>query len=1083
MPNESQPSLDALMAQFSFLPDSLQRKAILQTQGPLRITAGPGTGKTRVLLWKVANLLLFHQIPPEKIALTTFTQKAAHQLSQGISSILQKAKDSGFPFIDSHQLWVGTVHSLCHRLIKEESHNQHKKPPQILSPLERFSWIRRNNYWENLIQEGQFSHDPHKTITWFVTGKPRSSKHQAIHAALSLFDRFSENPSIKTDQHPILHSLHKMYVRYSNDLRGNGWDEKIDFALLQQKAFQIVQKSSLHPFSHIIVDEYQDTDPIQEALFFFLAKTTGNLCVVGDENQALYQFRGATPENLKRFIPLSQKHFSCSPECIHLRKNYRSKPDIIRVAQTFLGHRTDASSQSHSQVALSQDHRWACFTTHPGTSTEVYQHIAQTILTLRQQKKIQQYSEVAVLFPALQTDYDQENTRVSGMRAIFQEQGIPVLMHNPKGLFYEAHVQQMFGLINGIISEEENPGTLHSPSQFQKWVQQAHHQAQRARQADPKLATLTAGLQASIQESRKGYALLMNQANHLGWIGDTPLQSPILKTLSQTASLPKTIAKKLLAPSLLRATEERWNEGNPYSLVYILSRCTSVEWNLLDLFYKLLNGQNFQPILKQAESGESHEWEHLSIVSRIIAGFLQTEELLITGRNLQHNRLSSLFLSHLFTLQQTGMIPEEPLKKNCDAVSFMTIHKSKGLEFPVVILGSLFRKVHPPSPAQELWQKFSSSSLHPETERANEIDRMFYVAITRARDILVIPQFQQRTWNIPRWNHLFALEKFPSFSAQAISHDMIRRLQKAKDPPMYSITGDYRPYLRCPRNYQAFHHYHFAPSRQGARLFGTLIHRVIENLHALYHNMEQEWNGQWDRPILMRRLRDTFEKELNSMEAEVGRPLPQSLKRLAYAHVENHAKNNPHLLGPAFQPEVKMRLSGLYSPDSHRPYGIQGTIDLLRHDDEIALYDMKTQHPMQILEDWELLSHQLQIYAHMCQTLLGKAVNHARIVSTAHHIYKNSQNNHRDSFMSVDVSPEAIQNALNHFGSVVEAIENQRFSPPPIHRLFSRSGKNARFANQVCLECDLHPSCRSYQKYKNIVKNRHPKAVKPDKPQ
>jgi DNA helicase-2/ATP-dependent DNA helicase PcrA len=101
-----------------FTPNPNQEKAILHVNKPLFLTAGPGSGKTRVLLWRTLNLLVFHDVKPEEIFLSTFTEKAAFQLKEGLRSLLGLVTNrTGNPY-DISQIYVGTVHSLCQRLIK-----------------------------------------------------------------------------------------------------------------------------------------------------------------------------------------------------------------------------------------------------------------------------------------------------------------------------------------------------------------------------------------------------------------------------------------------------------------------------------------------------------------------------------------------------------------------------------------------------------------------------------------------------------------------------------------------------------------------------------------------------------------------------------------------------------------------------------------------------------------------------------------------------------------------------------------------------------------------------------------------------
>ncbi|MGB3220415.1 MAG: UvrD-helicase domain-containing protein, partial [Anaerolineae bacterium] len=110
-------TIERLWAEASFTPNPAQRDAILHVNGPLYLPAGPGSGKTRVLLWRTLNLIVFHGVSPNAIYLSTFTEKAARQLKEGLRGMLGLASNAtGRPY-DISQMYVGTVHSLCQRLI------------------------------------------------------------------------------------------------------------------------------------------------------------------------------------------------------------------------------------------------------------------------------------------------------------------------------------------------------------------------------------------------------------------------------------------------------------------------------------------------------------------------------------------------------------------------------------------------------------------------------------------------------------------------------------------------------------------------------------------------------------------------------------------------------------------------------------------------------------------------------------------------------------------------------------------------------------------------------------------------------
>ena len=137
-----------------FSPNDQQREAILHVDGPLYITAGPGSGKTRVLLWRAVNLIVFHGVKPEEIFLSTFTEKAAHQLQEGLRGLLGYATNiNGQPY-DLSKMYIGTVHSLCRRILNDRRkflQDFHVSPtPNLLDELSQYFHVSKSRTWRQL---------------------------------------------------------------------------------------------------------------------------------------------------------------------------------------------------------------------------------------------------------------------------------------------------------------------------------------------------------------------------------------------------------------------------------------------------------------------------------------------------------------------------------------------------------------------------------------------------------------------------------------------------------------------------------------------------------------------------------------------------------------------------------------------------------------------------------------------------------------------------------------------------------------------------------------------------------------------
>ncbi|HXQ97831.1 MAG TPA: UvrD-helicase domain-containing protein, partial [Candidatus Limnocylindrales bacterium] len=258
------PLMIELWRDFEFDPNDEQRAAILHWDGPLFLPAGPGSGKTRVLLWRTVNLITTHGVIPEQIFLATFTEKAALQLRNGLRMLLSAVSDkTGKPY-DSAKLYVGTVHSLCRRLLLDRrisTNRSRSRSPVLLDELGQYLFIRRRRNWDAILQATGFSSSI-DMLTAF--GEQGRSRHKAIARLLGFFNRLSEEMIEPTDarkrtRDKTLRSLIDGYETYRALLRGNLGISYTDLSLLQAGTVEHLHQNldSGKIFRHVVIDEYQ----------------------------------------------------------------------------------------------------------------------------------------------------------------------------------------------------------------------------------------------------------------------------------------------------------------------------------------------------------------------------------------------------------------------------------------------------------------------------------------------------------------------------------------------------------------------------------------------------------------------------------------------------------------------------------------------------------------------------------------------------------------------------------------------------------------------------------------------------------
>ncbi len=289
-----------------------QREAVTAPPEHMLVLAGAGSGKTRVLVHRIAWLSQVENISPFNIFAVTFTNKAAAEMRSRVEAL------QGMPCAG---MWVGTFHGLAHRLLRQ--HWQEAKLPQsfqILDSDDQYRMIRRVLKTLELDE----SRWPPRQAQGFINARK---------------DEGQRPQHIDTSHNPLYQQLVRIYTVYEAACQRAG---VVDFAELLQRTLELLRDNESllahyqHRFKHILVDEFQDTNTIQYALVRLLAGERNKVFIVGDDDQAIYAWRGARVENIQLF----RKHFA-SAQLIRLEENYRSTTTILSAANALIDHNTD----------------------------------------------------------------------------------------------------------------------------------------------------------------------------------------------------------------------------------------------------------------------------------------------------------------------------------------------------------------------------------------------------------------------------------------------------------------------------------------------------------------------------------------------------------------------------------------------------------------------------------------------------------------------------------------------------------------------------------------------------------------------
>lgn len=911
-------TLDELFTEAGFTPNQAQRQAIGHTHGPLFLVAGPGSGKTRVLLWRTVNLIVFHGVPPERIFLSTFTEKAARQLKDGLLSLLARVTNRTGHSFDLSKMYVGTVHSLCHRLLEDRTFSPGRtraEAPVVMDALEQYFHLAAATWWRGAAAHVGHTgslEDLRAQVNAHFEPQPSPSRHKAVINLQAFFNRLSEEDLQPEDLLARVpedeRTLFVLYAHYRATLGlgpGGGAAEpggmpgrKVDLSLLQQAALRVLAgPAGASAFDHIIIDEYQDTNAIQERIFFRLAggRSQGpgvlgeadleamnpqgpmavrearamgenatsssdwrsnegrhpasphsfckraNLCVVGDDDQALYRFRGATVENFVRFPERCQTHLGIAPTRIELATNYRSRGPIVDQYVRFMeatdwarpdgGHYRlhDKGITAHRQAA-----GVAVVATTPAPPEDAAAELAALVRRLIDEGRVSDPNQIAFLFPSL------KSKPVERLTAALAGQGLKVYAPRAKRFLEADEPSAMFGLIGMMVgrpprTEEFDRGEYR---EFHDWLDASHDQAQDLVKADPRLQKFVKDRQAELALIQKDFAVLKKVVEKAGWNPAGPYDQAIHKRpLATAAGLSDRARRALAASHLDRVADRSRQAGRPFTLRYVINRATSVDWGLLDTFYRLVGFDHFKAMFDLAESQKDEgPLCNLALTSQYLARYVDAFPSVLSASAFENGRMQNGFYhAFLFALFRLGEgefeDAEDPFPKG--RIPFLTVHQSKGLEFPVVVLGSVWPANRNPRAVERMVRPYLGQDAEP-LDRMGDFDamRMFYVAQSRAQNLLIIHHPKGVGQQIDR-----AFK--PLLESTAVTR--IPALDVATVPPAkpdetalarrYSYTADYLAYLRCPRQYMLFQKYGFAASRTQTMFFGSLVHQTIEDLH------------------------------------------------------------------------------------------------------------------------------------------------------------------------------------------------------------------------------------------------------------
>ena len=937
---------DAIYQHFPSL-NAAQREIVGHLDGPLLVVAGPGSGKTHSIVLRAINLLLHERATPRQLVLCTFTEKAAFEMRDRLSAAAQKVGYRG----DLSELSVSTIHGLCNDIITRHRHRTRLGSNyQILDDLTQLLFIFE--HFEEIL-------GPDEHGMYLGRWKTRWT---AIQGVRNYFDKITEE-LVETDAledapAPFLQQVARAYRAYEHAMHENNL---IDFAHLQTTVHSLLSDPAQRPaisddIRYVMVDEYQDTNFVQEQILLKLTEHNHNLCVVGDEDQGLYRFRGATVRNILEF---PQRLKECT--IIKLTTNYRSHRDITHRYDRWMA---SADWSNPSGVSFRFDKTIESdpetdYPDYPGVfaiwgsdQRDEARRFADMVQYLKQKEVISDYSQVALLLHSVRREHS--GPYIDAL----DERGIRSFCPRARAFFDNGEVRDMVACLAVIF----------------------------------------------------------------GWHGEGrgPVSGATARLAEYVDQAIVSLAQRFSSVDLLPGALRCWTED-----IASLKSGESLDSRPADFFYQLLALEPFRTAVKNENAARN-----LAVLSQLINTFQSYYHYtVVTTHNREYLRLH-LFNSFLRLLHDGGINeyedPDQPFPNG--HVQVMTIHQAKGLEFPVVVVGSLSTQLSTPKRIdRELGPYYHRPPFEPEA-RTTSFDRMrlHYVAFSRPRDMLVLTghdsprdHFASIWQGLPQWpyvdKHLLDTQRF----------EVRERMPVKKN---YSFTGDLKIYETCPRQYQFFREYDFTPSRSAVIFFGLLVHQTIEDIHRIV--IDGQINSLNENLI-----RQLFDQTFRFLCLTDVRPIGDAAKEAAFKQVIDYFRQNQDEMRRVIQTEVDVSLE-------KDGYVLLGKVDLLLGGDgKLELLDFKTSpRPKESPGLLAAYERQLCTYAHILEQRHGRQVDRMLLYWTAEARKDNA-------LMVVPYDSTRVDEAGRHFDSVVSLIQAKEFSvkSPP--------------EGGICRECDLRQLC------------------------
>ena len=623
-----------------------QKRAVCKTEGPVLILAGAGSGKTKVLTTRISYLVREKEVSPSNILAITFTNKAANEMKERVMKIIGE---------ESRDMWISTFHSCCVRILRKDINKIGYNRSFVIYDSSDQVTLIKECFKELNVDDRLFSP---KDVIFEISSAKDKLIHPKQYEIISKGDKRKE-------------IISQVYTLYQDRLKRNS---ALDFDDLIFKTVELfnecpdVLEFYRNRFRYIMVDEYQDTSKAQYMLIGLLAKKHQNICVVGDDDQSIYGWRGADIRNILEF----EKDYD-DVYVVKLEQNYRSTQVILDAANSVISNNVERKKKRlWSEKKEGEKVKIKILANEVDEANYVVNEIYENAM-----KNNRSYSDYAILYRA--------NAQARAVEDALNRFQIPYNIYGGTKFYERKEIKDLMGYIRVIVNPQDDVSVkriINVPAR---------------------------GIGLRTIEKLEDRSRMLQESLYLSLL-DVDNNSEI------STKAKKSINEFLDLIGILRALEENLS---PSKMIEQILDITGYKSSLEYIIEK--NKDKNKAKVDEAQ-------DRLDNLNEFISIALEYERN--TTLNDEPKNLTN-FLSSISLASDT----DEEEDENISKVSLMTMHSSKGLEFPVVFIVGMEEKIFPISRAV-----MSMSDSAMEEER-----RLCYVGITRAMNELYLTHTSRRT--------------------------------------------------------------------------------------------------------------------------------------------------------------------------------------------------------------------------------------------------------------------------------------------------------------------------------------------------